>query len=193
MYPQVDKYFERARVWPEEMSALRTILLDCDLTEELKSGKPCYSFQEKNIAIIQGFKAYCALLFFKGVLLRDDKHLLVKTGEHTRIGRQIRFTSAREIVTLRPHLKAYLHEAVDIEKADAKVEVEKQASVVFPTELTAALKSNPALKKAFSALTPGWQRAYHLYFSDAKQAKTRIARIEKMTPRILKGKGINDR
>ncbi len=193
MNPQVNKYFERARVWPEEMSALRTILLDCDLTEELKWGKPCYSFQGKNIAIIQGFKAYCALLFFKGVLLRDDQHLLVKTGEHTRVGRQMRFTGAREIIKLKPHLKAYIHEAVDLEKAGVQVEVEKLPSLVFPMELTAALKSNPALKKAFNALTPGRQRAYHLYFSDAKQAKTRIARIEKMTPRILEGKGINDR
>lgn len=172
------------------MEKLRTILLDCGLAEELKWGKPCYSFQNSNVVIIQPFKAYCALLFFKGVLLKDPGGILVKTGENTRVGRQIRLTSVREIVV--PVLKSYLHQAIEVEKAGLKVSAPNNAEIALPDELQKKLDENPALKAAFGALTPGRQRAYLYYFSAAKQSKTRESRIEKYARRILSGKGLND-
>lgn len=188
--PKVDAYLRKAKQWREEMEKLRTVLLDCGLAEELKWGKPCYSFQNSNVVVIQPFKAYCALLFFKGVLLKDPNGILVKTGENTRVGRQIRFTSVREIVG--PVLKDYLHQAIEVEKAGLKVNPPNNAELAFPDELQKKLDANPALKAAFGALTPGRQRAYIYYFSAAKQSKTRESRIEKYVRRILSGKGLND-
>jgi uncharacterized protein YdeI (YjbR/CyaY-like superfamily) len=194
MNPQVDAYLSKANQWPQEMAALRNILLDCGLTEELKWGKPCYAFQQKNIVVIQGFKDYCALLFFKGFLLRDANGILVKTGQNTRVGRQARFTTAREIVALEPVLKAYIYEAIEVERAGLKVPVEAPADPIIPTEFQDRLSApdGAALKAAFEALTPGRQRAYIYYFSAPKQSKTRSARIEKCIAQILNGKGLTD-
>jgi uncharacterized protein YdeI (YjbR/CyaY-like superfamily) len=190
MDPRVDAFLGRAKQWPEEMKKLRTIILDCGLTEEVKWGKPCYSFQGTNIVIIQGFSAYCALLFFKGVLLSDPDGILKKTGENTVVGRQARFNSVREIVELEPVLKSYIYEAIEIEKAGLKVEIKREPEPI-PVELQKKMKELPDLKKAFNALTPGRQRSYILYFSSAKQSKTREARIEKCMPKIFEGKDIN--
>lgn len=192
MNPKVEAYFSSAQQWAEVMKKLRKILLDCGLSEELKWGKPCYAFQEGNVVIIQGFKAYCALLFFKGVLLKDPNNILLKTGENTRVGRQIRFTDVREIAKMESVLKAYIHQAIDIEKAGLKVEDEEQPEVALPEEFQKKLKETPKLKAAFEALTPGRQRGYIFYFNGAKQSKTREARIEKCAPKILKGKGLLD-
>jgi uncharacterized protein YdeI (YjbR/CyaY-like superfamily) len=193
MNPKVDGYLKRAKTWQNEIKKLRDIILDCGLTEELKWGKPCYTFQESNVVIIQGFKAYCALLFFKGVLLKDPNHILVKTGPNTRVGRQIRFTNVREIVALEPILKSYIHAAIEVEKAGLKVTVEDNAEFKIPEELQKKLDEVPALKRAFNALTPGRQRGYSFYFSAAKQSQTRESRVEKCMARILKGKGLHDR
>ncbi len=193
MNPKVDAFLSDATKWRPEMEKLRTILLDCQLTEELKWSKPCYTFQKSNVVVIQGFKKYCALLFFKGVLLKDPNGILVKTGENTRVGRQIRFTDVREIVRQEAILKAYIHQAIEVEKAGLKVDAETDAELKIPEELKIKLAENPALKAAFAALTPGRQRAYILYFSAAKQSKTRESRIEKCMPQILKGKGLMDR
>jgi len=192
MNPKVDVYLGKAKKWQEEMKKLRTIILDCGLTEDLKWGKPCYAFQKTNVVIIQGFKAYCALLFFKGVLLNDAKGILVKTGPNTRVGRQLRFTNVREIVKMEPILKAYINEAIEVEKAGLKVELKENTDLVFPEEFQKKLGENPALKAAFDALTPGRQRAYNFYFSGAKQSKTRESRVEKCIRPILRGKGLND-
>jgi uncharacterized protein YdeI (YjbR/CyaY-like superfamily) len=189
--PAVDAYISRARQWQKETEKLRMILLDCGLTEALKWGKPCYQFQKTNVVVIQGFKEYFALLFFKGVLLNDPNGILVKTGENTRVGRQIRFANVREIVKLEPVLKAYIYEAIEVERAGLKVGVKKNTEPI-PEELQKKLNKTPALKTAFKALTPGRQRAYILYFSAAKQSKTRESRIEKCMPQILHGKGLND-
>jgi uncharacterized protein YdeI (YjbR/CyaY-like superfamily) len=189
--PAVDAYISRARQWQKETEKLRMILLDCGLTEALKWGKPCYQFQKTNLVVIQGFKEYFALLFFKGVLLNDPNGILVKTGENTRVGRQIRFANVREIVKLEPVLKAYIYEAIEVERAGLKVGVKKNTEPI-PEELQKKLNKTPALKTAFKALTPGRQRAYILYFSAAKQSKTRESRIEKCMPQILHGKGLND-
>jgi len=174
------------------MEQLRLVILDSGLTEELKWGKPCYAFQETNVVIIQGFKAYCALLFFKGVLLKDPNGILVKTGENTRVGRQIRFTNVREIVQMETILKAYINQAIEVEKAGLKVDLEKNIELLLPEEFQRKLNESPALRAAFDALTPGRQRAYSFYFSAPKQSKTRESRVEKCTRRILKGKGLND-
>lgn len=194
MNPLVDAYLSNANQWPREMAALRNILLDCGLTEELKWGKPCYTFQQKNIVVIQGFKDYCALLFFKGFLLSDANGILVKTGKNTRVGRQARFTTVREIVALEPVLKAYVYEAIEVEKAGLKVSVEAPADPIIPAEFQDQLSApgGAALKAAFEALTPGRQRAYIYYFSAPKQSKTRSARIEKCIAQILNGKGLTD-
>jgi uncharacterized protein YdeI (YjbR/CyaY-like superfamily) len=189
---KVDLYISKAKKWQEETEQLRDILLDCGLTEDLKWGKPCYSFEESNVAIIQGFKEYFALLFFKGVLLKDPKKVLVKTGENTHVGRQLRFASVKEIVKMKPILKAYVKEAIDIEKAGLKVETKSNRKLVIAEEFKQQLSKKPALETAFNALTPGRQRAYIFYFSQAKQAQTRIARIERCIPQILRGKGLND-
>lgn len=175
------------------MKKLREILLDCQLTEELKWGKPCYAYQKSNVVIIQGFKEYYALLFFKGVLLKDPKGILKKTGVNTRVGRQIRFTNVREIVEMKPVLKAYIHQAIAVEKAGLKVNINKNTKLIFPEEFQKKLDENPALHTAFNALTPGRQRAYNFYFSGAKQSKTRESRVEKCMQQILNGKGLDDR
>jgi uncharacterized protein YdeI (YjbR/CyaY-like superfamily) len=193
MNPKVDKYLSNAKNWQKEMEKLRSIILECGLTEELKWGKPCYTFQDSNVVVIQGFKEYCALLFFKGVLLKNADGILVKTGENTRVGRQIRFTDVREIVKLKPILKSTIYEAIEVEKAGLKVKPPKSTELKLPEEFKNKLAESPALKTAFKALTPGRQRAYNIYFSQPKQSKTREARIEKCVKQILKGKGLNDR
>lgn len=191
MNAKVDDFLSRAQQWREEMERLRQIALECNLGEELKWGKPCYVFQDSNIVIIQGFKDYCALLFFKGVLLDDPEGILQKTGENTRVGRQIRFTGVQEIAKQEAVLKAYIQQAVAIEKAGLKVTLEEEAKPI-PEELQEKFAETPALKAAFDALTPGRQRAYVFHFSAPKQSKTRTARVEKCTDQILNGKGLND-
>jgi uncharacterized protein YdeI (YjbR/CyaY-like superfamily) len=191
--PKVDGYLSRAAKWREESAKLRVIILDCGLTEELKWGKPCYTFQDSNIVIIQGFKEYCALLFTKGALLKDAKRLLIQQTENVQAARQLRFTSVRQIVGMKSILKDYIHEAIEVEKAGLEVTYKKTSEFKRPEELQAKLDEMPALKTAFEALTPGRQRGYILYFSSAKQSKTREARIEKCLPRILDGKGLDDR
>jgi uncharacterized protein YdeI (YjbR/CyaY-like superfamily) len=189
--PKVDGYLRRAKKWQEEIKNLRKIVLDCGLTEELKWGKPCYTFHDSNVVVIQGFKAYCALLFFKGVLLKDPNGILVKTGENTRVGRQIRFTNVREIIGMESILKSYIKQAIAVERAGLKVNFEK-TELKIPEEFQKKLDATPALKTAFDALTPGRQRGYSFYFSAPKQSKTRESRIEKCMQQILAGKGLND-
>ena len=190
--PKVDFYFTKAEKWQEEFQKLRTIILDCPLTEELKWGQPCYTFQKRNIVLIHGFKEYCALLFFKGALLKDADGILIQQTENVQAARQIRFTDVREIVQMEPILKAYLHEAIEVEKAGLKVKLKKTSEFAIPEEFQKKLDALPALKTAFAALTPGRQRAYIFYFSAAKQSKTRESRVEKCMQQILKGKGLND-
>jgi len=192
MNPKVDIFLSKTDKWHDEMKQLRTIILNCELTEGLKWGKPCYTFQNKNIVIIQGFKEYCALLFFKGVLLNDPDDILIRTGENTEVGRQIRFTDVRQIIGMETTLKAYIYDAVEIEKAGLKVETKKLTEFVIPKEFQIKLDEIPILKAAFNALTAGRQRAYLFYFSAPKQSKTREARIEKYIPHILNGKGLNE-
>jgi len=192
MNPKVDQYLRRAKKWQKEMEKLRRISLGCGLTEELKWGKPCYTFQKSNIVIIQGFKEYCALLFVKGALLNDARHILIQQTENVQAGRQIRFTNVREIVKMKPTLKAYIYEAIEVEKAGLKVNFKKTTEFKLPEEFQNKLDEIPALKTAFKALTPGRQRAYVLYFSQPKQSKTRESRIEKYMKQILNGKGLND-
>jgi len=186
--PKVDGYLRKAKKWQKEMEKLRRISLDCGLTEEVKWGKPCYTFQKSNIVIIQGFKEFCALLFCKGALLKDPNGILKKFGWQA--ARRIPFTNVREIVEMEPILKAYIHEAIEAEKAGLKVNFKKNTELIFPEEFQNKLDENPALKTAFDALTPGRQRAYILYFSGAKQSKTRESRVEKCIQQILNGKGI---
>jgi len=192
MNPKVDFYFRKAKEWEEELEQLRMIVLDCGLTEELKWGVPCYTFEKRNIVLIHGFKEYCALLFFKGALLNDAKGILIQQTKNVQAARQIRFTSVREIVKMKPILKAYIYEAIEVEKAGLKVPLKKTKEFDIPEEFQNKLNKNPALKKAFNVLTPGRQRAYLLYFSQPKQSKTREARVEKFIPQILNGKGLND-
>lgn len=172
---------------------MRKILLDSHLTEELKWRQPCYTFQKKNIVIIQGFKEYCALMFFKGALLKDPRGILHKPGENTQAARQIRFTDVREIVKMEPVLRSYIQEAIKVEKAGLTVNFKKPSDFIIPEEFQNKLDEVPGLKTAFHALTPGRQRAYILYFSAAKQSRTRASRVEKSMRQILKGKGLNDR
>jgi uncharacterized protein YdeI (YjbR/CyaY-like superfamily) len=192
MNPKVDFYFNKAKKWQEELEQLRMIVLDCGLTEELKWGVPCYTFQESNIVLIHSFKDYCAFLFFKGALLKDPKGILIQQTENVQAARQIRFTSVQEIVKMKSVIKAYINEAIDVEKAGLKVPLKKTKEFSMPEEFQKKLDKSAALKKAFKALTPGRQRGYLLYFSAAKQSKTREARIEKYTPQILNGKGLDD-
>jgi uncharacterized protein YdeI (YjbR/CyaY-like superfamily) len=192
MNPKVDDFLSKAKKWREEMAKLRMICLDCGLTEEMKWGKPGYTFQGNNVVIIQGFKEYFALLFVKGALLKNHEDILIAPGENTQAGRQIRFTNAQEIVKLEPLLKAYINEAIEVEKAGLKVNLKKTSEYVIPEEFQSKLDENPALKTAFDALTPGRQRAYILYFSQPKQSKTRESRVEKSIQPILDGKGLND-
>ena len=189
MNPKVDGYLRKAKKWQEEMEKLRMIILDCQLTEELKWGKPSYTFQKSNIVIIQGFKEFCALLFCKGALLNDPNGILKKFGWQA--ARRIPFTNVREIVEMEPILKAYIHEAIEAEKAGLQVNFKRNPEPI-PRELQNKLDEIPALKTAFDALTPGRQRGYILYFSVPKQSKTRESRVEKCMRQILKGKGLND-
>jgi uncharacterized protein YdeI (YjbR/CyaY-like superfamily) len=190
--PKVDAYLRKAKKWQEEMEQLRALFLKGQLNEELKWGKPCYSFQKSNIVIILPLKEYCALLFCKGALLKDAHGILIKAGENTQAARQVRFSNVREIVKMKTILKAYIHEAIEAEKAGLKVIYKETADFVIPEEFQNKLDTLPALKKAFAALTPGRQRGYLLHFSAAKQSKTRTSRVEKCIPQILKGKGLND-
>jgi uncharacterized protein YdeI (YjbR/CyaY-like superfamily) len=192
MNPKVNAYINRTKDWQKELEELRNITLDCGLTEELKWGCPCYTFQKKNVVLIHVFKEYCAFLFFKGALLKDPKGILIQQTENVQVARQIRFTNVREIVKLKPALKAYIFEAIEVEKAGLKAPLKKTAEFNMPEEFQNKLDKKSALKKAFEALTPGRQRAYLLYFSAPKQSKTRESRIEKYTPEILKGRGLND-
>ena len=192
MNPKVDAFLSKAKKWREEFKKLRMIILDCQLNEELKWGVPCYTFEKRNIVLIHGFKEYCALLFVKGSLLKDARGILITQTENTQAARQIRFTNAREIVAMEPALKAYIHEAIEVEKAGLKVNFKKTAEFIVPEEFQNKLNEIPALKTAFHALTPGRQRAYILYFSAPKQSRTRESRVEKCMRQILNGKGLND-
>ena len=171
---------------------MRQIVLDCQLTEELKWGKPCYTLDGKNIVLIHGFNEYCALLFIKGALLKDDKGILVQQTENVQAGRQIRFTNVREINKMENTLKAYIQEAINVEKDGLKVEPKKTSDFAMPEEFQSKLDAHPALKAAFNALTPGRQRAYIFYFSQPKQSKTRESRVDKYIPKILDGMGLDD-
>jgi uncharacterized protein YdeI (YjbR/CyaY-like superfamily) len=190
--PKVEWYFAKGKKWQEEFVALRTIALSCGLNEELKWGHPCYMLDESNVVLMHGFKDYCAYLFFKGALLKDPKGILVQQTANVQAARQVRFTSLSEIIKLKATLKAYIKEAMQVEKKGLKVEFKKTKEFNMPEEFESRLKENAALKKAFYALTPGRQRGYLLYFSSAKQSKTREARIEKYMKQILKGKGLDD-
>ena len=192
MNPKVDEFLRKAKKWKEEYETLRNIVLDCELTEEFKWMHPCYTFEEKNIVLIHGFKEYCALLFIKGALLKDAHGILIQQTENVQAGRQIRFTNVQEIVDMETILKAYIHEAIEVEKAGLEVNFEKNTESIIPEELQNKFDEIPALKTAFEALTPGRQRAYILYFSAPKQSKTRESRIEKWLQQILNGKGLND-
>jgi uncharacterized protein YdeI (YjbR/CyaY-like superfamily) len=190
--PKVDAFLERTTEWRAEIEALRKIILDCQLTEDFKWGWPCYSIDKKNVVLIHGFKEYCALLLFKGALMKDPENILVQQTENVQAARQIRFTGLDEIKRMDNILKAYIHQAIDVEKAGLKVDFKKTTEFSMPEEFQAKLDTIPELKTAFHALTPGRQRGYLLHFSSAKQAKTREARIEKCRPQILDGKGLDD-
>ena len=190
--PKVDFFFNKASKWQEEYEKLRTIALDCGLPEELKWGCPCYVLNNQNIVLIHGFKEYCALLFFKGALLKDTSGILIQQTKDVQSARQMRFTNLVEIVDLESTIKAYIHEAIEVEKAGLKVELKTTADYEVPEEFQYKLDHIPALKTAFEALTPGRQRGYLYYFSQPKQSKTREARVEKYIPKILGGKGVDD-
>ena len=192
MNPAIDAYIEELTEWREEMIYLRKMVLACNLQEEQKWGQPCYCLGNKNIVLIHGFKDYCALLFMKGSLLSDSHKLLIQQTENVQAGRQIRFTNLQQIIELEPILKAYIFEAIEVEKAGIKVPMKKHEDFVVPEELTSKFDELPSLKEAFYALTPGRQRAYILHFSGSKNSVTRIARIDKYIPRIMNGKGITD-
>ncbi|OXB00226.1 YdeI/OmpD-associated family protein [Flavobacterium pectinovorum] len=192
MNPKVDFYFDKEKKWLKEQEQLREIVLECGLAEELKWGVPCYMHQKSNIVLIHSFKEYCALLFFKGALLKDTEDILIQQSANVQAARQIRFTNLQEIIDLKSVLKTYIFEAVEIEKAGLKVNLKKTAEFPVSDEFQQKLDENPDLKKAFEALTPGRQRAYLLHFSQPKQAKTRESRVEKYIPAIFEGKGLND-
>ncbi len=192
MNPKVDEFLRKAEKWREEFEKLRIIALDCGLSEELKWGVPCYTLGKSNIVLMHGFKEYCALLFFKGALLKDVHGVLVRQTENVQAGRQIRFVNVREIIALEAVIKAYVDEAIEAEKAGLKVGLKNTAEFFMPEELQSKLAETPTLKTAFDALTPGRQRAYLLYFSTPKQSRTRTSRIEKCTAQILAGKGLDD-
>ncbi|BFT76125.1 YdeI/OmpD-associated family protein [Paenibacillus sp. P36] len=190
--PKVDEFISKAKTWKEEYIELRRIVLDCQLTEEYKWMHPCYTIQDKNVVLIHGFKDYCALLFHKGVLLKDAQGILIQQTENVQAGRQIRFTHVREILAMEPILKAYINEAIEVENAGLEVSFKKHTEFTVAEEFQMKLDENPALKTAFEALTPGRQRNYLLHFSEPKQSKTRESRVEKNVPKILEGKGLND-
>ena len=190
--PKADFFFSKAKNWEKEFRKLRTIVLGCGLTEELKWGKPCYTFQQSNVVLIHGFKDYCALLFMKGALLKDAKGILIQQTENVQAARQIRFTNVQQIAKMERAVKAYIKEAIEVEKAGLEVKFKKTSEFKVPDELQNKLDKIPALRTAFDALTPGRQRGYILYFSGARQSKTRESRIEKCIPQILKGEGLDD-
>jgi len=192
MNPKVDWYFDKGGKWQKEIGQLRMIALDCGLIEELKWGCPCYTFQERNIVLIHVFKEYCAFLFFKGALLNDANGILIQQTKNVQSARQVRFTNTHEISRLEKNLKAYIYEAIEVEKAGLKVNYKKTFEFNIPEEFQKSLDKSVALKKAFYALTPGRQRAYIFYFSQPKQSKTRESRVEKYRKQILIGKGLND-
>ena len=192
MNPKVDFYFNKNKQWQEEIEKLRMIVLDCQLTEELKWGVPCYTFQENNIVLIHVFKEYCALLFIKGALLHDPIGILIQQTENVQAARQIRFTNVEEIDEMEHILKGYIHEAIQVEQAGLKLNYKKTTEFTIPEEFQKKLDETPGLKTAFDRLTPGRQRGYLLYFSGAKQSKTRASRVEKCSQQILNGKGLND-
>ncbi|MDI1353542.1 MAG: YdeI family protein [bacterium] len=192
MNPAVDFFFTKEKKWQDEFKKLRAIVLDCGLNEELKWGVPCYTYNKNNIVLIHGFKEYCALLFHKGSLLQDVDGILIQQTKNVQAARQIRFTAVRQIVDMKNTLTAYIHEAIEVEKAGLKVNFKKATEFSVPEEFEIKLKKIPALKTAFKTLTPGRQRAYLLYFSAPKQAKTRESRIEKYSKHILAGKGLTD-
>lgn len=190
--PKVDAYLERAKQWQEEMTKLRSIVLDCGVTEELKWGCPCYTFNDNNVVLIHAFKEYCALLFMKGALLKDEEGILVQQTKNVQSGRQIRFTSLQQVTEMKAIIKAYVEEAIAVEQAGLKVEFKDTGEFDFPDEFQAKIDEMPELQAAFEALTPGRQRGYLLHFSGAKQSKTRADRIEKCVQHIMNGKGLND-
>jgi uncharacterized protein YdeI (YjbR/CyaY-like superfamily) len=192
MHPEVDTYIKKARQWRDEIESLRAIILGASLEEDFKWSKPCYTYEEANIAIIQPFKTCLGLMFFKGALLKDPKGILIDNGPNSQSARRLEFTSLKEIAQFKSTIKAYIKEAIEIEKSGQKVELRKNPEPL-PDELKEMFKKKPSLKKAFEALTPGRQRAYILHFSSARQSTTRISRIEKCMARILEGKGMNDR
>jgi uncharacterized protein YdeI (YjbR/CyaY-like superfamily) len=192
MNPKVDWYFTKEEKWNAEVNTLRSLILSCDLNEELKWGCPCYTYNKRNIVLIHSFKDYCALLFFKGALMKDPKRILVQQTENVQAARQVRFTDLKQITKLEKTLKQYVYEAVGVEEKGVKVPLKKTDEFNMPDEFRNTLQKNRALKKAFEALTPGRQRGYLLYFAAAKQSKTREARIKKFTPQMLEGKGLND-
>lgn len=190
--PKVDFFFNKAKKWQEEFEQLRLLALDCGLNEELKWGNPCYTLENSNIVLIHGFKDYCALLFFKGALMKDPKGILIQQTKNVQAARQIRFTGIEEIVKMKSSLKAYMKEAIAVEKAGIKVPLKKTAAFAVTKEFKTVLNEVPSLKEAFESLTPGRQRAYLLYFAQPKQSQTRMSRIEKYMKHILDGKGLND-
>jgi uncharacterized protein YdeI (YjbR/CyaY-like superfamily) len=192
MNPKVAWYFEKNEKWQSAIKKLRTIILDCGLTEELKWGCPCYTHENSNIVLIHVFKEYCAVLFFKGALLNDPSGILVQQTKNVQGARQMRFTSPKEITEVEKILKTYIYEAIEVERAGLKVKLKKTTEFSMPEEFQKKLNKSASLKKAFEALTPGRQRGYLLYFSSAKQSKTREERVEKYTKQILSGKGLND-
>jgi uncharacterized protein YdeI (YjbR/CyaY-like superfamily) len=192
MNPKVDFYFDKNKKWQKEIEKLRTIVLDCGLNEELKWGVPCYTFQKSNIVLIHVFKEYCALLFFKGALLNDTSGILIQQTKNVQVPRQIRFTNVREIVKMEAVLKAYIYEAIEVERAGLKVTLKKSSEFIIPEEFQKKLDKSATLKTAFNALAPGRQRGYILYFSAPKLSKTRESRVEKCKQQILNGKGLND-
>ena len=192
MNPKVDFYFTKTNKWQNEVTCLRTLVLDCGLSEELKWGVPCYLFHNRNIVLIHTFKEYCALLFFKGALLHDKSGILVQQTANVQSARQIRFTSVQEISAMETVVRNYIYEAVEVEKAGLKVDLKKASNTEHPGELLQKFRELPALKTAFNKLTPGRQRGYVLYFSAAKQTTTRTARIDKSITKILAGRGLDD-
>jgi len=192
MNPKVEFFFNKAEKWQAAFEKLRLIMLACGLTEELKWGVPCYTFANSNVVLMHGFNDYCALLFHKGALLQDPEGILIQQTENVQAARQIRFTSAQEIVELEPILKSYIDAAIAVEKAGLKVDYKKTTEFPMPEEFLSKLEEVPGLQDAFEALTPGRQRGYLLHFSQPKQAKTRAARVEKYTQKILEGKGLDD-
>jgi uncharacterized protein YdeI (YjbR/CyaY-like superfamily) len=192
MNPAVDEYIRNNEKWQEELKKLRAIILDCQLAEELKWGVPCYTYQKDNVVLIHVFKEYCAILFIKGALLKDPYGILIQQTKDVQAARQVRFTNVQEVVKLQPILKAYITEAIEVEKAGLKVNHKKTTEYIIPEEFQKKLDEIPALKTAFDALTPGRQRAYIFYFSAPKQSKTRESRVEKCMQQILDGKGLND-